>query len=388
MGNISCCSFISYFSCYTAVKLGKIKMIVGSTKENLSLEKRVSLTPETAKNIIGLGLQVILEKNYATHLGILDQEYENSGVKIKNTSNEVISSCNLLVKVNCPSQEDISSLKEKTIIVGMMNPSKNKNELIEINKKKVDIFSLETLPRITRAQSMDVLSSQSNLAGYRAVVDCVAEFEKAVPMMMTAAGTVPAAKVLVIGAGVAGLQAIATAKRLGAIVSATDVRAASKEQVESLGGRFLTVDQSDDMETAGGYAKEATAEYKKKQADMMRDALKKNDIVICTALIPGKPAPRILSEELVKLMKPGSIIYDLAAEHGGNSAFSEPGNINVIEGIKIIGVKSLMNRLPLTASSLYAKNLFSFIRNLYSREKKVFNINLEDEIINKTLFKN
>ena len=183
------------------------------------------------------------------------------------------------------------------------------------------------------------------------------------------------------------MQAIATAKRLGAIVSATDVRAASKEQVESLGGRFLTVDQSDDMETAGGYAKEATTEYKKTSRYDERRS-KKNDIVICTALIPGKPAPRILSEELVKLMKPGSIIYDLAAEHGGNSAFSEPGNINVIEGIKIIGVKSLMNRLPLTASSLYAKNLFSFIRNLYSREKKVFNINLEDEIINKTLFKN
>ena len=190
--------------------------------------------------------------------------------------------------------------------------------------KNIKIFSLELLPRITRAQSMDVLSSQSNLAGYRAVVDCVSEFEKAVPMMMTAAGTVPAAKVLVIGAGVAGLQAIATAKRLGAIVSATDVRAASKEQVESLGGKFLSVDKSEDMETAGGYAKEASEDYKK-QAEMMKDALKKNDIVICTALIPGKSAPRILTEDLVKLMKPGSIVYDLAAEQGGNSAFSEAG---------------------------------------------------------------
>ena len=234
---------------------------------------------------------------------------------------------------------------------------------------------------------MDVLSSQSNLAGYRAVVDCVAEFEKAVPMMMTAAGTVPAAKVLVIGAGVAGLQAIATAKRLGAIVSATDVRAASKEQVESLGGKFLTVEQSEDMETAGGYAKEASDDYKKKQADMMKEALKKNDIIICTALIPGKPAPRILTEDLVKLLKPGSVVYDLAAEQGGNSAFSEPGKINTINGIKVIGVKSLMNSLPLTASSLYAKNLFSFIRNLYSKEKKDFNINLEDEIIEKSLIK-
>ena len=298
-----------------------------------------------------------------------------------------MNSSNLITKVNCPSEEEISILKENTILVGMLNPSKNKNHINEIINKKLKAFSLELLPRITRAQSMDVLSSQSNLAGYRAVIDCVAEFEKAVPMMMTAAGTVPAAKVLVIGAGVAGLQAVATAKRLGAIVSATDVRAASKEQVESLGGKFLSVEQSEDMETAGGYAKEASDDYKKKQADMMKEALKKNDIIICTALIPGKPAPKILTEDLVKLLKPGSVVYDLAAEQGGNSAFSEPGKINVINGIKVIGVKSLMNSLPLTASSLYAKNLFSFIRNLYSKEKKDFNINLEDEIIEKSLIR-
>jgi len=362
-------------------------MIVGSIKEDLSLEKRVSLTPETTKNIISLGLKVCIEKNYANHIGIKDKDYANAGAEIKDSLNEVISSCNLLIKVSCPSDNEISNLKEKTILVGMLNPSKNKNKINEIIKKNVHAFSLELLPRITRAQSMDVLSSQSNLAGYRAVVDSFFEFERAVPMMMTAAGTVPAAKVLVIGAGVAGLQAIATAKRLGAIVSATDVRAASKEQVESLGGKFLTVEQSDDMETSGGYAKETSDDYKKKQAEMMREALKKNDIVICTALIPGKPAPRILTEDLVKLMKPGSIVYDLAAEQGGNSAFSEEGKINIIDGIKVIGVKSLMNRLPFTASSLYAKNLFSFIRNLYSKEKKDFNINMEDEIINKSLIK-
>ena len=333
---------------------------------------------------MGLGLKVCIEKDYATHLGIDDNEYKKTGVEIKNSSSEVLNSSNLIIKVNCPSENEISLLKEKTILIGMLNPSKNKDQINKIIKKKIKTFSLELLPRITRAQSMDVLSSQSNLAGYRAVIDCVAEFEKAVPMMMTAAGTVPAAKVLVIGAGVAGLQAIATAKRLGAIVSATDVRAASKEQVESLGGKFLTVEQSEDMETAGGYAKEATEDYKK-QAEMMKEALKKNDIVICTALIPGKPAPRILNEDLVKLMKPGSIIYDLAAEQGGNSAYSEAGKINTIQGVKVIGVKSLMNSLPLTASSLYAKNLFSFIRNLYSREKKDFNINLEDEIITKSL---
>ena len=362
-------------------------MIVGSIKEDLALEKRVSLTPETAKNIIGLGLKVCVEKEYAIHLGVKDDEYKKVGVEIKSSSSEVLNSSNLIIKVNCPSENEISILKENTILIGMFNPAKNKNQIYKIINKKIKLFSLELLPRITRAQSMDVLSSQSNLAGYRAVIECVAEFEKAVPMMMTAAGTVPAAKVLVIGAGVAGLQAIATAKRLGAIVSATDVRAASKEQVESLGGKFLTVEQTEDMETTGGYAKETSDEYKKKQAEMMRDALKKNDVVICTALIPGKTAPRILTKELVKLMKPGSIIFDLAAEQGGNSAFSEAGKINIVDGIKIIGVKSLMNSLPLTASSLYAKNLFSFIRNLYSKEKKDFNINLDDEIIEKSLIK-
>ena len=362
-------------------------MIVGSIKENIVSEKRVSITPESAKNIIGLGLKVCVEKDYALHLGINDNEYKNIGVEIKDSSKEVLNLSNLITKVDCPSEDEINNFKDKTILIGMLNPSKNKNQINKIINKKIMPFSLELLPRITRAQSMDVLSSQSNLAGYRSVVDCVSEFEKAIPMMMTAAGTVPAAKVLVIGAGVAGLQAIATAKRLGAIVSATDVRAASKEQVESLGGKFLTVEQSEDMETAGGYAKEASEDYKKKQAEMMKDALKKNDIVICTALIPGKPAPRILTEDLVKLMKPGSIVYDLAAEQGGNSAYSEAGKIIKVDGIKIIGVKSLMNSLPLTASSLYAKNLFSFIRNLYSKEKKNFNINLEDEIIEKSLLK-
>ena len=340
-------------------------MIVGSTKENLTLEKRVSLTPETAKNIIGLGLKVCLEKNYANHLGITDEEYVKFGVEIKNSSSDVLSSSNLLLKVNCPSKEEIEKLNEKTILIGMLNPSKNKQIINEILKKKINIFSLELLPRITRAQSMDVLSSQSNLAGYRAVVDCIFEFEKAVPMMMTAAGTVPAAKVLVIGAGVAGLQAVATAKRLGAIVTATDVRSASKEQVESLGGKFLTVEQSEDMETSGGYAKETSDEYKKKQAEIMQDALKKNDIVICTALIPGKSAPRILTEDLVKMMKPG--LFDLQLSRKFSILRSRKDQY--YQWNKDIGVKTLMNRCH-TASNLYAKNLFSFVRNLFSKEKR------------------
>ena len=362
-------------------------MIVGSIKENINLEKRVSITPETAKNIIALGLNIILEKNYATHLGVEDKQYEEAGVKFYSSSKEVIIYSNLILKVNCPTDEEIEILKEKTILIGIFNPSKNQNQLNKVLKKNIDIFSLELLPRISRAQSMDVLSSQSNLAGYRAVIESIYTFERAVPMMMTAAGTVPAARVLVIGAGVAGLQAIATAKRLGAIVSATDVRTASKEQVESLGGKFLMVEQEENLETAGGYAKEASEEFKKKQADLLKEAMIKNDIVICTALIPGRPAPRILNEELVKLMKPGSIIYDLAAEQGGNAAYSEVDKVNIINGIKIIGIKNLMNKLPSTASSLYAKNLFSFVRNLYSKDKKEFNINLEDEIISKTLIK-
>ena len=362
-------------------------MIVASIKEDINLEKRISVTPETAKNLIALGLNINLEKNYATHLGIDDKEYESLGVKFLNSSTDVINNSDLILKVNRPKDDDINNLREKQIIVGMFNPSKNMVILKKILQKKINIFSLELLPRISRAQSMDVLSSQSNLAGYRAVVDSIFEFERALPMMMTAAGTIPAAKVLVIGAGVAGLQAIATAKRLGAIVSATDVRAASKEQVESLGGKFLMVEQEENFETAGGYAKEASEEFKKKQADLLKDALKKNDIVICTALIPGKLAPRIINEELVKLMKPGSVIYDLAAEQGGNSAYSEPDKINIVNGIKVIGPKSLMNKLPLTASNLYAKNLYSFVRNLYNKEKKNFDINLEDEIISKTLIR-
>ena len=240
-------------------------MIVGSFKENIALEKRVSLTPESAKNIIGLGLKVCIEKGYALHLGINDNEYKDIGVEIKSSSKEVLNSSDLITKVNCPSEDEIGILKNDIILIGMLNPTRNKNQIDKIIKKNIKPFSLELLPRITRAQSMDVLSSQSNLAGYRAVVDCVAEFEKAVPMMMTAAGTVPAAKVLVIGAGVAGLQAIATAKRLGAIVSATDVRAASKEQVESLGGKFLTVEQNEDMETAGDTQKKFRRNIKSKQ---------------------------------------------------------------------------------------------------------------------------
>ena len=234
---------------------------------------------------------------------------------------------------------------------------------------------------------MDILSSQSNLAGYKAVVESFASFEKAIPMMMTAAGTVPPAKVLVVGAGVAGLQAIATAKRMGAIVFATDVRIASKEQVESLGGKFLTIDGSENLETEGGYAKEASDDFKKKQEELLSETLKKIDIVICTALIPGKNAPVIIKESMINTMKSGSIIYDLAAAQGGNTAFTKVDKIINKNGIKIMGETNILNKLPVSASSLYAKNVFNFVANLYDKENNKININLEDEIIEKTLIK-
>ena len=358
-------------------------MNVGSTKEK-NPEKRISITPDTSKSLKGLGLNVFLEKGYGESLGYKDQEYKDRGVQILNDPKEVLSKSNLICKVNLPSQEDLNLIKENSnLIVANYNPEKEKNLL----KNKVNIFALNLLPRITRAQSMDVLSSQANLAGYRAVIESIYEYEKAVPMMMTAAGTVPAAKVLIIGTGVAGLQAIATAKRLGAIVSATDVRLTTKEQVESLGGKFLTVEGSENLETKGGYAKEAGEDFKKKQAQMLENAASKSDIIICTALIPGRPAPRIINESMIKNMKPGSVIFDLAITQGGNSAYSEIDKIVVKNGVKIIGISNVMNKLPLTASNLYAKNIFSFVRNLYSKEKKQFVINMEDEIIKNTLIK-
>ena len=251
-------------------------------------------------------------------------------------------------------------------LIGVLKPYSNKEKLDVLIKKSR--FSLDLLPRITRAQSMDILSSQANLAGYKAVIESFAHFEKAIPMMMTAAGTVPAAKVLVVGAGVAGLQAIATAKRMGAIVYATDVRMASKEQVESLGGKFLTVEGSENLETEGGYAKEASEDFKKKQEDLLSETLKKIDIVICTALIPGKKAPLIIKENMIKNMHPGSVIYDLAAIQGGNAAFTEVDKVIEKDGVKILGERNILNRLPISASSLYAKNVFNFVSNLLDKE--------------------
>tara|TARA_B100000686_G_scaffold198518_1_gene205355 strand:+ start:210 stop:1310 length:1101 start_codon:yes stop_codon:yes gene_type:complete len=359
--------------------------IIGSLKEDLVAEKRVSITPDTIKKFTDLKFSVFLEKNYAQHLGISDDEYKNKGANFYSTPREVLEKSEIILMVNLPSINEINSIKNQSILIGQFDPILNKEIINKLIKKNVKIFSLNLLPRITRAQSMDVLSSQANLAGYRAVIESAKEFGKAIPMMMTAAGTITPAKVLVIGAGVAGLQAIATAKRLGAIVSATDVRTVAKEQVESLGGKFLTVEGSENLETKEGYAKEASEDFKRKQTELLKIAVKKNDIVICTALVPGKKAPRIISEEMVKSMQPGSIIYDLAVGQGGNSAFSESDKVNIINGVKVMGTKNILNNLALTASNLYAKNLFNFVNNLCDKEKKDIYINKDDEIISKTL---
>ena len=362
-------------------------MIIASLLEDQKIEKRISITPEIAKKYIGLGFEVHIVENYGKHLGFENKEYLDFGVKVISDEKEIIQNADVIIQLGLPNDSKISLLKSNQTIIGVLNPYENKDKLKEISKKNINLFSLELLPRITRAQSMDILSSQANLAGYKAVIESFAEFKKAIPMMMTAAGTVPAAKVLVVGAGVAGLQAIATAKRMGAIVYATDVRMASKEQVESVGGKFLTVDDSENLETEGGYAKEASQDFKKKQQELLSETLKKIDIIICTALIPGKKAPVIIGEEMIKNMKSGSVIYDLAAVQGGNTAFTEVDKIIDIDGVLIMGETNILNKLPSSSSNLYAKNVFNFVTNLYDKENNKININLEDEIISKTLIK-
>ena len=362
-------------------------MKIGSISENKEFEKRIAITPEIAKKYKTLGFEVSIIKNYGSHLGFNDNQYKELGVKIISEEKSLINDSDLVVQLNLLSDDKISLLKENQSLIGIFEPYKNKEKIENLIKKNINIFSLELLPRITRAQSMDILSSQANLAGYKAVIESFASFKKAIPMMMTAAGTIPAAKVLVVGAGVAGLQAIATSKRMGAIVFATDVRLASKEQVESLGGKFLMVEGSENLETKGGYAKETSEEFKKKQEELLSETLKKIDIVICTALIPGKKAPLIIKDIMINNMQPGSIIYDLAAAQGGNTAYTEVDKVVDKNGVKIMGEKNILNKLPVSASNLYAKNVFNFISNLYDKKNKILNINLEDEIIMKTLLK-
>ena len=362
-------------------------MNLASVSEIHNIEKRIAITPEIAKKYISLGFNLTLPNNYGTHLGFSDEDYKNFGVNFLDNEDDIIKNSEIVIQLGLPEEKKLSLFKENQTLIGSLNSFLNKEKLENLKSRKINCFSLELLPRITRAQSMDILSSQANLAGYKAVVEAFKVYEKAIPMMMTAAGTIPAAKVLVVGAGVAGLQAIATAKRMGAVVYATDVRMASKEQVESLGGKFLTVKGSENLETEGGYAKEASDEFKQKQEELLTETLKKIDIIICTALIPGRVAPKIIKEDMFKNLLPGSVIYDLAAVQGGNTVFTKVDKTVEKDGVKIIGEANILNKLPVSASNLYANNVFNFVSNLYDKENKKININLEDEIIEKTLIK-
>jgi len=363
------------------------RMHIVSILENQKIEQRIAITPEIAKKYISLGFKLSLSNGYGSHLGFNDENYKNLGVNLLDNENEILKNADLVIQLGLPEDEKLLLLKENQTLIGSLNTYLNKEKLENLTKNKINCFSLELLPRITRAQSMDILSSQANLAGYKAVIEAFQAYERAIPMMMTAAGTIPAAKVLVVGAGVAGLQAIATAKRMGAVVFATDVRMASKEQVESLGGKFLTVEGAENLETEGGYAKEASDDFKKKQEELLSETLRKIDIIICTALVPGRKAPKIIKEEMFKSLQAGSVIYDLAAIQGGNTAFTEMNKVIEKNGVKILGEANILNKLPVSASNLYAKNVFNFISNLYDKEKNKLNINLEDEIIEKTLIK-
>ena len=342
-------------------------------------ENRVAATPETVKKILSMGHEVALESKAGASSNFSDELYKEVGATIGNDT----SLADIILKVGKPSSSEISNYKKGSILISMLDPYNNRELIEEIRNKNITSFSMEWMPRITRAQSMDVLSSQSNLAGYKAVIEASSNFNKAMPMMMTAAGTIAPAKVMVFGAGVAGLQAIATAKRLGAVVSATDVRLAAKEQVESLGGKFVIIDSDElkDAETAGGYAKEMSEEFKRQQAELIASTLSNQDIAICTALIPGKKAPILITEQNVRSMKPGSVIMDLAAQSGGNCELSKPGETVVVDGVSIIGAVDFASDISQDASSLYSKNLLNFMSILFDGETSELNIDWDDEII-------
>jgi NAD(P) transhydrogenase subunit alpha len=354
-------------------------MIISFLRENDEYETRSMLLPEHVGSLTKLGFQVLISNDYAKALSLDDSAYVNAGAQVK-PENEVTKQADVVIKISGKDLETFD-FKEGAIIITGFFDKQNEKYLTVKNNKKLEIFGLNYLPRITRAQAMDVLSSQSNLAGYKAVIDTAYEFSKALPMMMTAAGTITPAKYFVVGAGVAGLQAIATAKRLGAVVSATDVRLASKEQVESLGAKFVFVESDENLETEGGYAKEVSDDYKKKQEELMRQTVKNQDVVITTALIPGKKAPLIISEEMVLSMKPGSVICDLATSQGGNVAFSERDKVIEKNGVKIIGYSNYASRTAYSASGLLAKNIINFLSLLVDKETKSLKIDFEDEII-------
>ncbi|MCE9507872.1 MAG: Re/Si-specific NAD(P)(+) transhydrogenase subunit alpha [Alphaproteobacteria bacterium] len=357
-------------------------MKIAIAKDKLAAEKRVAASPETVKKMIALGAEVFVAAGAGTASSMTDDMYRAAGAKVV-AEDEAYKDADVVLRVRHPSVEDVKKMKKGALLIGILSPYQEKELVKAYAAQGIAAMAMELVPRITRAQSMDVLSSQANLAGYRSVLEAANEFGRGFPLMMTAAGTVPPAKVFIMGAGVAGLQAIATARRLGAQVSATDVRPASREQVESLGATFVMVESEETKaaETAGGYAREMSEDYKQKQAALIAETIKKQDIVITTALIPGKKAPLLVTDEMVKSMKTGSVIVDLAVEQGGNCALSKIGEVAEVNGVKIIGYPNMPSRIAVDASSLYARNLLSFLTPLIDKESKSLKINWEDEIV-------
>ena len=337
--------------------------VLAVTRERRAGETRVAVTPDAVRKLVPLGLEVAVEAGAGAAAAAPDADYLAAGARVLPTAAEALADADIVLKVRGPADEEIAALKPGALVVGLFNPYQDRPLIDALNGRRATVFAMEFVPRITRAQVMDALSSQANLAGYRSVIEAAEVYGRALPMMMTAAGTVAAAKVFVMGAGVAGLQAIATARRLGAVVTATDVRPAAKEQVESLGAKFVAVEDEEfkAAETAAGYAKEMSAEYQAKQAALVADHIRKQDIVITTALIPGRPAPRLVSAEHVASMKPGSVLVDLAVEQGGNVAGARAGEIAETGGVKIVGIPNLAGRVAADASALYARNLTAFV---------------------------
>jgi H+-translocating NAD(P) transhydrogenase subunit alpha len=361
-------------------------MRIAVLSETDGAETRVSATPETVKKYKALGADVIVQAGAGAKAGIPDADFEAAGASVAASAADALNAADIVLRVRRPAEGELSGAKPGTLVIAIMDPYGQDEALKGLADAKVAAFAMELMPRITRAQVMDVLSSQANLAGYRAVIDASAEYGRAFPMMMTAAGTVPAARIFVMGAGVAGLQAVATARRLGAVVTATDVRPAAKEQVESLGGKFIAVEDEEfkQAETAGGYAKEMSAEYRAKQAELVASHIAKQDIVITTALIPGRPAPKLVTRAMVESMKPGSVIVDLAVERGGNVELAQPGQVVDHNGVKIVGHLNMPGRLAATASSLYAKNLYAFVETLVNKETKELAVKWDDELVKAT----
>ncbi len=362
-------------------------MRIAIPKERRPQERRVAASPDTAKRLVGMGHEVVVETGAGAGASFPDAAYTAAGAIIAGTQAEALGTADIVLKVQRPEPAEASAMKRGAVLVGMLSPLQNPDDIKAYAAAGLTSFAMELVPRITRAQSMDVLSSQANLAGYRAVLEASVAFGRALPMMMTAAGTIAPARVLVMGAGVAGLQAIATARRLGAIVSATDVRLAAKEQVESLGATFLVVDieAMKQMETAGGYAKEMGEDFAKRQREHLTEALKKIDIVICTALIPGRKAPILITKEMVAVMRPGSVIVDLAVEQGGNAEGSKPGeNATTANGVTILGQLNIPSHIAVDASQLYAKNLLAFLGLIIDKDKTL-KIDTADEIVKASL---